>query len=220
MTETEQPIYSIGAVARMVNVPVESLRTWEARYRLIVPIRSAGGQRLFTRDQVEQLRFVASQIDEGVSPATAHRLLADRLAHPPAPGLGGVRIAPRLLVMLLEHDPYAAALEEYFLRTEGFDVTLVLDEDDSFERATPRPDLVVLELMIRGGRGLELIGRLKERTGARVLALSILEAREQAFAAGADAFVRKPLDPLQLVSAVKDLLGSSAFLARGSGPAS
>jgi DNA-binding response OmpR family regulator len=31
--------------------------------------------------------------------------------------------------------------------------------------------------------------------------------------AGADAFLHKPLDPLALVSAVKDLLGASAFLA-------
>jgi hypothetical protein len=42
--------------------------------------------------------------------------------------------------------------------------------------------------------------------------LSTLDARDQALAGGADAFMRKPLDPLQFVSTVKDLLGKSAFL--------
>jgi DNA-binding response OmpR family regulator len=31
---------------------------------------------------------------------------------------------------------------------------------------------------------------------------------------GADAFLRKPVDPLELVSTVKDLLGASALVAR------
>jgi DNA-binding response OmpR family regulator len=43
-----------------------------------------------------------------------------------------------------------------------------------------------------------------------VLAVSTLAARAEALAAGADAFLQKPLDPLELVSTVKDLLAASA----------
>jgi len=43
----------------------------------------------------------------------------------------------------------------------------------------------------------------------------VLEARDRAIEAGADAFLLKPLEPLQLVSTVRDLLGSSAFLRPG-----
>jgi DNA-binding response OmpR family regulator len=45
-----------------------------------------------------------------------------------------------------------------------------------------------------------------------VIAVSAVEARDAAIGAGADAFLRKPLDPLQMVSTVRDLLRSSAFL--------
>jgi CheY-like chemotaxis protein len=45
-----------------------------------------------------------------------------------------------------------------------------------------------------------------------IVAISVLECHEQAIEAGADAFLRKPLEPLQFVSTVRDLLGSSAFL--------
>ena len=51
----------------------------------------------------------------------------------------------------------------------------------------------------------------------RILAISTLDTSDAALEAGADAFLQKPLDPLQLVSAVKDLLGASAFLRRSPG---
>ena len=44
------------------------------------------------------------------------------------------------------------------------------------------------------------------------LAVSAVDQRDQAFAAGAEAFLLKPLDPLQFVSTIRDLIGTSAFL--------
>ena len=61
-----RPIYSISAVARMVGVPVATLRTWEERYALVVPDRNASGHRLFSRTQVEQLRLVKMRMAEGL----------------------------------------------------------------------------------------------------------------------------------------------------------
>jgi len=87
--------------------------------------------------------------------------------------------------------------------------------DEAEERwVDSRPELAIVELMISGGRGVELCRRLKQRESGAVLAISVLEARDEALAAGADAFLQKPLDPLELVSTVKDLLGSSALVAR------
>ena len=45
-----------------------------------------------------------------------------------------------------------------------------------------------------------------------MLAVSSLDARDAALAAGADAFLQKPIDPLVLVSTVQDLFRSSAFV--------
>jgi DNA-binding transcriptional MerR regulator len=50
---TSPPVYSIGAVARMLGIPPATLRTWEERYGLPVPERSPGGHRLYSRDQTE-----------------------------------------------------------------------------------------------------------------------------------------------------------------------
>jgi DNA-binding transcriptional MerR regulator len=208
------PIYSIGAVERMLGIPAATVRNWEERYKLVNPERSGGGHRLYTRAQVEQLRFVKERLDRGLQAAEAHRLLGERLELGRDFGsMDESERAPRLLILLAERDPYAAEFAEFFLRTEGYEVVLALDADDAaskFEQLLPQ--LAVIELLISGGAGAALCRRLKEAGVPVCLAISTLETRDQAFAAGADAFLQKPLDPLQFVSTVKDLLGKSAFL--------
>jgi DNA-binding transcriptional MerR regulator len=206
-------VYSIGAVAQMLGIPTATLRSWEERYRLPVPKRSPGGHRLYSRDQVEQLRFVKAQIDHGIPPADAHRLLAERTAAGSVTLDAGEATGTRLLILLAERDPYATELSEYFLRTEGYEVAAALDAVEAaskFDELTP--SMTVIDLLISPGSGLELCRQLKQRSAAPVLAISTLETSDEALEAGADRFLQKPLDPLQLVSAVKDLLGASAFL--------
>jgi CheY-like chemotaxis protein len=202
----------------MLDIPPATLRTWEERYGLPVPQRSPGGHRLYSRDQVDQLRFVKAQTAEGMAPADAHRLLAERLAAG-ALSFGEPETGQtRLLILLAERDPHAAELSEYFLRTEGYKVASALDAEEAahkFEELTP--NMTVIDLLISGARGLELCRQLKQRSDAPILAISTLDTGYAALEAGADAFLQKPLDPLQLVSVVKDLLGASAFLRRTAG---
>src|SRR4029079_7311853 len=77
---SSEPIYSIGAVSRMLGIPSATLRTWEVRYGVVVPQRSAGGQRLYTRSQIEELTFIGGAMDSGSSAADAHRVLRERVA--------------------------------------------------------------------------------------------------------------------------------------------
>jgi len=205
-------IYSIGAVGRMLGVPPARLRTWEERYGVVTAERSDGGHRLYSRDHVEQLRFVARQVEQGTPPGDAFRLLADQLGQerwltaPHAEERG-------LLIMLAERDPFSAEFGEYFLRTEGYGTVLAFDFNEAELKAEERsPQLAIVDLLIPGGTGTELCEALRQRGIGRILAISTLESRDEALAAGADAFLQKPLEPLKLVSTVKDLLGASAYL--------
>ena len=208
------PVYTVSAVQRMLGIPAPTLRNWEERYGLVTPERSEGGHRLYTRSQVEQLRFVKERIDEGAQAAEAHRLLGERLEADSTFGLTVDHTSDsRLLILLAERDPYAAEFAEYFLHTEGYDVAVALDVDDAAKMNEHLlPQLAVVELLVSGGAGIELCRRLKENGGPACLAVSALDARDEALAAGADAFLQKPLDPLLFVSTVKDLLGTSALV--------
>ena len=147
-------VYSIGAVARMLGIPVATIRNWEERYATIVPERSPGGHRLYSRDHVEQLRFIAAEVSGGLSAADAHRLLAERSESGQALRNDGPGAGTRLLVLLAERDPVAAELAQFFLRTEGYDVHLALAVDEAEEQwLESRPQLAIVELMISGGRG-------------------------------------------------------------------
>lgn len=210
-----RPVYSIGAVSRMLGIPTATLRTWQDRYAVVVPERSEGGHRLYTRDQVEQLRFLVDQVAAGLSPADGHRLLQERLATGLSLRSPDGTSGDRLLVLLAERDPFAGEFDEYFLRTEGYEVALVLSVEEAAAKVMEStPDLAVIDLLISGGRGLELCRQLRDDHGIQVLAVSTLEMRDRALSAGAAAFLLKPIEPLQLVSVVQDLLGRSAFLRR------
>ncbi len=211
---SSEAIYSIGAVSRMLGVPSATLRAWEDRYGVVVPERSPGGQRLYTRSQVEQLTFIQGAMGSGSSAADAHRVLRQRVDA----GQGLVAPNPHdsVLVLLAERDPFAAELTEYLLRTEGFEVILALDAAESRRLYEDRrPAIVVLDLMISAGRGVTLCRALADE-GAHVIAVSSVTQRARALDAGADVFLQKPLETLQLVSAVRDLLGTSALHATAS----
>ena len=202
-------VYSIGAVVKMTGIPAQTLRAWESRYGQIVPARSAGGQRLYSRDQVDKLCFVREQLDQGLQPADAHRLLIERSQRGVAEH--NTQGAP-LTILLAERDNYAADFAEYFLRTEGYAARVVFDAAEAGRILEgERPDLVVVDLLISGGAGLALC-RTARFASIPVLAISPLDLRDAALDAGADAFLHKPLEPLQLVSTVRDLLGTSAYL--------
>lgn len=207
----EQPVYSIGAVAQMLEVPASTLRAWEERYGVIVPHRSGGSQRLYSRNQLELLRFIKRQLESGMSAADAHRVLSQELASGRLPS-DGEKEELRPLVLIAERDPYGAELSEYFLRTEGYEVATALDAIQArlqFEERSP--DLVVLDLLISGGAGFRLCREFTARVGTRVLAISALDSADEALQAGASAFLNKPIEPLRLISTVRDLLGTSAL---------
>jgi DNA-binding transcriptional MerR regulator len=136
----------------MVGVPPPTLRTWEERYGMVSPSRTPAGQRLYSRDQVEQLRFVASEIERGMSAADAHRLLAERASPGASLGVSSGSARPRVLILVAARDQYSAELVEFLLRTEGFRAELALDVEDAkrtFEQT--QPHLSVIEFLIGGG---------------------------------------------------------------------
>jgi len=84
--------------------------------------------------------------------------------------------------------------------------TLVVDE---------RPDLVLLDWMLPGGSGLELLRRLKRDDVAREIPIIMLTAKTaednvvQGLDIGADDYITKPFAPRELIARIKALLRRS-----------
>jgi serine phosphatase RsbU (regulator of sigma subunit)/DNA-binding transcriptional MerR regulator len=205
------PVYGLAAVARLTGLSPATVTGWSRRYGLVVGHSSPGGHLLFTRDNLAALHLLTELIAGGSSEADAHRRLALRLQQGEALDHATVAASERVL-LLADRDPYAAHLAEHLLRTAGYRLARAATVGDARLAAEQLPDLAIVDLMISGGRGLELIRELRRRGDTPVLALSSLQVADEALTAGADAFLRKPLQPLILVAAVHDLLRTSAFL--------
>ena len=118
--------------------------------------------------------------------------------------------AGRALILVVEQDPQMRRLERYFLEQAGFQVEFASDGRQGLAQAQKLiPDIVVAEILVGGMDGLSVCRALKSDPATSsivVLIFSILAAEQRALAAGADAFVRKPLDDVRLVESVEALL--------------
>jgi len=67
MTRSTNDAYPIRTVAALTGINPVTLRTWERRYHLIEPTRTAKGHRLYSKDQIAMLNRVVALIERGVS---------------------------------------------------------------------------------------------------------------------------------------------------------
>ena len=65
-------LLEIGAVARELGVAPSTLRSWERRYRIVVPRRGPNGQRLYDPEQIVLLRQILAQVQRGMRAGAAH----------------------------------------------------------------------------------------------------------------------------------------------------
>jgi DNA-binding transcriptional MerR regulator len=61
------PVYNIKAIARLVGLQPVTLRAWERRYGLPVPHRGEQGYRYYSDYDLRTLRWIKSQVDQGLN---------------------------------------------------------------------------------------------------------------------------------------------------------
>jgi len=74
-TELQPALYSISTVAEMTGVNAVTLRAWERRYGLLQPRRTPSGHRLYSDDDVEQIKAILQMLDEGIAISRAAKAL-------------------------------------------------------------------------------------------------------------------------------------------------
>jgi DNA-binding transcriptional MerR regulator len=84
---------SIGEVARRTGMTVPTLRAWERRYGLLVPVRTAGGHRRYSEEDVRRVLAVIELTGQGWAVGAAARQVAGRgsAASPVRPPVDGLR---------------------------------------------------------------------------------------------------------------------------------
>jgi DNA-binding response OmpR family regulator len=119
------------------------------------------------------------------------------------------------LILVIEDEPGIVDFLERGLRAHGFDVTSAADGDIGTERALNQDvDLVVLDMMLPGRSGLEVLSSLREAKPALpvivLTALSEVEDRVVGLDAGAVDYLTKPFSLTELAARIRAQLRVAA----------
>ena len=117
---------------------------------------------------------------------------------------------PRGNVLVADDEPTITDVVSRYLQRAGYATRVAGDGAAALQAAVEeRPDLVVLDLMLPGMDGLEVMRRLRERERVSVILLTAKgEATDRVIGLrlGADDYVVKPFSPAELVARVDAVL--------------
>ena len=116
-------------------------------------------------------------------------------------------------ILVVEDEPSIAEIVALYLERAGFSVRTAADGQEALdESARSLPDLIVLDLMLPGIDGYEVLRRLRTTSDTPVIMLTARKTEVDRIAGlelGADDYVVKPFSPRELVARVKAILRRS-----------
>jgi len=117
-------------------------------------------------------------------------------------------------ILVVDDEPHIRRILTALLRIEGFEVRLARDGTEGLKTwSNGHFDLVILDLIMPGASGLEVLAKIKSDPERRSTPVIILTAkgqdtdRQAALAGGADDFMTKPFSPKKLVARIREILG-------------
>ena len=116
-------------------------------------------------------------------------------------------------VYCVEDDVNIRELLEYTLKVSGFSASGFVNEQDFFAALERElPDIILLDIMLPGSDGMQILSTLKEQSKTSAIPVIILTAKSgrmdkiHGLDSGADDYITKPFDVLELVSRIHAVL--------------
>jgi len=122
----------------------------------------------------------------------------------------------KLTVLVIDDDPVILELLRVNFEIEGFDVICAKDGEEGLARAhAERPDVVISDVMMPKRDGLQLLSDLKGDPDTSDLPVILLSAKahrsevQHGLDMGADDYITKPFDPLELIDRLNAVMTKS-----------
>lgn len=116
-------------------------------------------------------------------------------------------------ILVVDDEPDITALVAYHLAKAGYRVSTAANGPDALKAAREeRPDIVILDVMLPGASGYDVLAELRRREETRDVGVILLTARREepdrirGLSLGADDYLTKPFSPAELALRVNALL--------------
>jgi DNA-binding response OmpR family regulator len=117
-------------------------------------------------------------------------------------------------ILLADDEPHIRRILQTVLESAGFEVDIREDGTDALEAVggAEHYDLILLDIMMPGATGLEVLGTIRGLDHRKSTPVMILTAkgqdadREAAFSLGANDFLTKPFSPKKLLARIHQLI--------------
>ena len=117
---------------------------------------------------------------------------------------------PSVKILVVDDEQSIIDLVTAYLRQEGYEVHTAMDGPGGLKAARSfKPDLIVLDVMLPGMDGIELLARLRRESDVYVIMLTAKSEETDkivGLSVGADDYLTKPFSPRELVARVKAAL--------------
>jgi DNA-binding response OmpR family regulator len=113
----------------------------------------------------------------------------------------------RPCIMAIDDEPVVLMIIKRTLQSAGFEVVPAADGDTALELLkTHKPDLVLLDIMMPGLDGFQVLGRIRQQSNIPVIMLTgrhEIATLRDSLVTGADDFVTKPFSTLELAARIR-----------------
>lgn len=120
-------------------------------------------------------------------------------------------------IYIVEDDENIREIESYALHNSGYETLCFVTGEELYVAVEERvPDLILLDIMLPGEDGLEILKHLRNMSAARTVPIIMVTAKTseldkvKGLDGGADDYITKPFGVMELISRVKALLRRAA----------
>jgi two-component system alkaline phosphatase synthesis response regulator PhoP len=113
-------------------------------------------------------------------------------------------------ILVIDDEPSIVNLVTAYLKPEGYEIYTAADGNAGLKAARAyKPDLIVLDLMLPGKDGFEVLSQLRRESNVYVILLTAKTEETDkivGLSVGADDYITKPFSPRELVARIKAAL--------------
>jgi MerR family transcriptional regulator, light-induced transcriptional regulator len=223
------PRYRSSAAARMVNIPVATLRVWERRYQVVGPMQTPSGQRLYSSQDVRRLVLIKQLVNRGHAIGMLARMdtasLQDLMLNgksvlPALPDSPASKTSTEDVRVLLVGKDAALHWADVLHAFEGVKLVKAMDGSPASELSLRgvKADVLLADLSALHMDTVDWLVRLQRAVGARQLLVVYGFASTQvcgALHARGAILRRSPVPAVELMQAMMDAARGWRSVARG-----